>query len=313
MRAAHGTRADVPLLVTVARFHPQKGLDTLLDALPAVVARVPGVRPLIVGEGPLDAQLRSQADRLGLTDCIVWAPPGHPADELGAADVVAIPSLWESGPLVLTEALALGRPVVATSVGIVRELIDDGVSGWIVPVGDPAAAGRRVGRCPARSGRGGGPGRARPAGGRGSRGGQGPRRPHRVRLPGGRSDHAGAVRLLLGVVAGFFAARLLWLLLVPVMAHPAFHRLNHRSRVVPTGAGIVIALATVFGEAIRLASGAGGVGDLDDERRPTRGCHRRRRLRVARSHRRHRGGRRRAACAATSACSSRTASSPPAG
>jgi UDP-GlcNAc:undecaprenyl-phosphate/decaprenyl-phosphate GlcNAc-1-phosphate transferase len=69
------------------------------------------------------------------------------------------------------------------------------------------------------------------------------------------------MRILLAAVAGFVAARLLWLLLAPVLAHPAFHRLNYRHRVVSTAAGIVLALAAVIGEAVRLAAGAGGIGD----------------------------------------------------
>ena len=69
------------------------------------------------------------------------------------------------------------------------------------------------------------------------------------------------MRILLAGVAGFVAARLLWLLLAPVLAHPAFHRLNYRHRVVSTAAGIVLGLAAVIGEAVRLAAGAGGIGD----------------------------------------------------
>ena len=73
----------------------------------------------------------------------------------------------------------------------------------------------------------------------------------------------------LAAVVGFLGARLLWLLLAPVLAHPAFQRLNYRDKVVPTGAGIVIALVPVFAEAVRLVSGAAGVGT----RHPPR-CHR---------------------------------------
>ena len=59
---------------------------------------------------------------------------------LAAADVVAVPSLWESGPLVVAEALLLGRPVVSTPVGFVPELIDDGrAGGLLVPIGDAEA------------------------------------------------------------------------------------------------------------------------------------------------------------------------------
>jgi glycosyltransferase involved in cell wall biosynthesis len=138
-RAALGLTADAPLIVAVARLHPQKGLDVLLAAMPRVLQAVPAAVLAVVGEGPLAASLRSDASRLGLDAHVRFAPPTNPADELAAADVVAIPSRWESGPLVLGEAMLLGRPVVATPVGSVQELIADGATGWLVPVGDPSA------------------------------------------------------------------------------------------------------------------------------------------------------------------------------
>lgn len=143
-RAGAATRSalgvgDAPLAVCVARLHPQKGLDVLLRAVPALVAAVPGARVAVVGEGPLLAELRRDAARLGVADAVVFGAPVHPADEMAAADVVVIPSRWESGPLVLTEAMLLDRPVVATPVGSVGELITDGDTGWLVPIGDSAA------------------------------------------------------------------------------------------------------------------------------------------------------------------------------
>jgi glycosyltransferase involved in cell wall biosynthesis len=128
---------DAPLVVTVARLHPQKGLDVLLEAIPDLRARVPGVMVVIVGQGPEEAALRAKAARDGLTPWVCFAGPSvDAAEELGAADVVAVPSRWESGPLVVAEALELARPVVATPVGFVPDLVTDGISGRIVPVGD---------------------------------------------------------------------------------------------------------------------------------------------------------------------------------
>jgi glycosyltransferase involved in cell wall biosynthesis len=66
-------------------------------------------------------------------------PSDNAPDELAAADLVVIPSVWESGPLVLAEALLLRRPVVATPVGMVPEVVRDGESGRIVPIGDARA------------------------------------------------------------------------------------------------------------------------------------------------------------------------------
>jgi UDP-GlcNAc:undecaprenyl-phosphate/decaprenyl-phosphate GlcNAc-1-phosphate transferase len=68
------------------------------------------------------------------------------------------------------------------------------------------------------------------------------------------------VTVALAALVGFLGARLLWLLLAPVFAHPAFQRLNYRDRVVPTGAGFILALVPVFAEAVRLTAGAAGIG-----------------------------------------------------
>jgi UDP-N-acetylmuramyl pentapeptide phosphotransferase/UDP-N-acetylglucosamine-1-phosphate transferase len=68
------------------------------------------------------------------------------------------------------------------------------------------------------------------------------------------------VSVALAAVVGFLGARLLWLMLAPLLAHAAFQRLNYRDRVVPTGAGVVVALVPLFVEAIRLTAGAAGLG-----------------------------------------------------
>ena len=129
-------RSGRRLVVAVARLHPQKDLQTLIRA----AARLPEVFVEIVGEGPLEDELRAAIVELRLEDRVVLCgPSANTADHLAAADVVAVPSLWESGPLVLAEAVLLGRPVVTTPVGFAGQLVQDGVSGRIVPIGDDAA------------------------------------------------------------------------------------------------------------------------------------------------------------------------------
>jgi glycosyltransferase involved in cell wall biosynthesis len=146
VRAELGVPDDAPLVVAVARLHPQKDLPTLLRAAALLRDRVPGVRVVVVGEGPERAALAALTAELGLGETVSLAGQSpEAADELAAADVVAVSSRWESGPLVVAEALALGRPVVSTPVGFVPELIDDGVSGRIVPVGDPRALADALG------------------------------------------------------------------------------------------------------------------------------------------------------------------------
>jgi glycosyltransferase involved in cell wall biosynthesis len=133
-RLGAGTRS---LVVCVARLHPQKGLDVLIEAASDLAARRPPPLVVIVGEGPLERRLLDEIAARHLEDVVhLVGPSQHAPDELAAADVVVVPSRWESGPLVVAEALQLGRPVVATPVGFVGEVIEDGRSGRIVPIGD---------------------------------------------------------------------------------------------------------------------------------------------------------------------------------
>ena len=140
-----GVAEGQPLVVCVARLHPQKGLSTLIEAASLLRAGGVDVRVAIIGEGPLAGDLTDQIRARGLDGAVLLAGPSDNApDELAAADVVVIPSVWESGPLVLAEALVLCRPVVATPVGLVPEVIREGVSGRIVPIGDARALAAAV-------------------------------------------------------------------------------------------------------------------------------------------------------------------------
>lgn len=103
------------LVVAVARLHPQKGLDLLVAAASELPA---GTTVVIAGEGPERAALEASVQPSGAR--VVFPGPRDDAlDLLAAADVVVIPSRWESGPLVLLEALAVGAAVVTTDVGFV--------------------------------------------------------------------------------------------------------------------------------------------------------------------------------------------------
>lgn len=124
-----------PLVLAVGRLHPQKGYEVLLEALPllgdAVVA--------VAGDGPLAGELRAAAPQvrwLGRRDDV--------ADLYAAADVVVLPSVWEARSLTAQEALRAGRPLVATAVGGLPELLRDGAV--LVPPGDATALGAAVRR-----------------------------------------------------------------------------------------------------------------------------------------------------------------------
>jgi glycosyltransferase involved in cell wall biosynthesis len=140
VRAAYGVGPHDRLLVTAARLHPQKDLPMLLEAVDRLRHDVPGVRLLVVGDGPDGPAARALSASLGLEDVVTFAGRvASAADELAAADIVVISSRWESGPLVLFEAMQLGRPVVTTAVGAAPDVVTDRVTGRIVPVGDAAA------------------------------------------------------------------------------------------------------------------------------------------------------------------------------
>ncbi len=122
-----------PLVLAVGRLHPQKGYDVLLRAL----ADLAGAVVAVAGDGPLEAELRAAAPQvrwLGRRDDV--------ADLLAAADVVVLPSVWEARSLTAQEALRAGRPLVATAVGGLPDLVRDGA--LLVPPGDAAALGAAV-------------------------------------------------------------------------------------------------------------------------------------------------------------------------
>jgi glycosyltransferase involved in cell wall biosynthesis len=133
--------SDVPLVAEVGRLCDVKGQRELIDA----IARVPDARAVLVGAdleqgGAYEEALRRRADELGVADRVVFA--GRRADAarvLAAADLVALPSWTEGLPLVVLEAMALGRAVVATPVGGTPELIVDGETGLLVPPRDAGA------------------------------------------------------------------------------------------------------------------------------------------------------------------------------
>ena len=137
VRAELGLAADARLIVTVSRLHPQKALHVLLGAL----AKLPSsVHLAVVGEGPLEDELKGAAAELGVSQRVVWLGFREDVgDYVAAADVFCLSSRWEAVALAAKEAVLVDTPVVATDVGGMRELLDDGVSGRLVPSDDPSA------------------------------------------------------------------------------------------------------------------------------------------------------------------------------
>jgi len=145
VRAELGLDDGAPLVLGLGRLVAKKGFGVLLDAWPQVLAHAPRATLCIVGYGDLRGPLEEQARRLGIATQVRF--PGQlerrrAAAYMAAADVFALPIVREGVdglPNVLLEAMGAGRPVVASRVAGVPDVIDDGVHGMIVPERDPAA------------------------------------------------------------------------------------------------------------------------------------------------------------------------------
>jgi glycosyltransferase involved in cell wall biosynthesis len=135
-----GVPADLPLIGAIGRLYDQKGYDYLIRAVAQLKSRGRELRCVIAGVGPDEHKLKHLAAELGVGEEIRWI--GHREDVpdvVRALDVAVLPSRWEGSPLALMEYMALGAPIVATAVGGVPELIDDGVHGVLVPPHDPGS------------------------------------------------------------------------------------------------------------------------------------------------------------------------------
>jgi teichuronic acid biosynthesis glycosyltransferase TuaC len=140
-RAALGLPHDAPLIVCVSRLSDEKGVDVLVRAFAQVRAMVPGATLALVGAGPLQADIEREAAalRLGGSLRLVGAVPHEQvAMWLGAGDVSCLPSLREGHPNAAMEALASGRPLVASRVGALPGMIQPG-TGRLVEPGDAVA------------------------------------------------------------------------------------------------------------------------------------------------------------------------------
>jgi glycosyltransferase involved in cell wall biosynthesis len=138
VREELGISPDAPVVGTIANLKPHKGYDYLLQVAERVARAMPEVRFVFVGQGPMREQMLGDVRRLGIEDVVVFA--GFRDDALRLVrtfDVFAMSSLHEGLPLALLESMALGCPPVATSVGGVAEVIEDGVSGFTVPARQP--------------------------------------------------------------------------------------------------------------------------------------------------------------------------------
>jgi glycosyltransferase involved in cell wall biosynthesis len=131
------------VVLTPARLHEQKGHAYLL----AAAAQVPEATFVLAGEGPLRAELERLAGELNIADrCVFLGYRSDVSDLLAAADLLALPSLFEGLPVSVLEAMAAERPVVATAIGGTDEAVTHELTGLLVPPRDPAALAAAIRR-----------------------------------------------------------------------------------------------------------------------------------------------------------------------
>jgi glycosyltransferase involved in cell wall biosynthesis len=140
LREEFGMDPDSPIVGVVGRLELEKGHPTLLEAWPMVLAQVPKAYLVIVGEGSRLDALHQIVREQGIERHVVFTGRREDIPAVTAAlDVAVLPSYREAQGLAILEAMALSRPVVASNVGGIPEMIEDGVTGLLVPPHDPPA------------------------------------------------------------------------------------------------------------------------------------------------------------------------------
>jgi glycosyltransferase involved in cell wall biosynthesis len=140
LRDEYGMEPGSQIVGVVARLEPEKGHQTLIEAWPDVLKKVPGAYLLIVGEGSRRDYLEQLAAAHKVAHRVVFAGRRDDVPAVTAAlDVAVLPSWREAQGLSVLEAMALSRPVVASDVGGIPEMIEDGVTGLLVEHDNPTA------------------------------------------------------------------------------------------------------------------------------------------------------------------------------
>lgn len=125
------------IISLIARLYRSKGQQYLIAAAPAILKVVPNVKFLLAGDGPHEALLKKKAQDLGILDSFIFAGYRQDIPEIIAlSDIVVRPSEMEGLPINIIEAMLMAKPVVATNIAGVPEMIDHGLNGYMIEVGD---------------------------------------------------------------------------------------------------------------------------------------------------------------------------------
>lgn len=144
-RAAWGIPQDVPLIGSVTRLSPQKAPLDFVRAAAIVARQYPAAWFMMVGDGPLRAEVEALAAEVGIAERLVLTGLRRDVPELMAAfDIFVLSSLWEGLPRVLPQAMATGLPVIVTACDGSAEAVTSGVNGFLVPPGEPQTLAQQV-------------------------------------------------------------------------------------------------------------------------------------------------------------------------
>lgn len=146
LRRALAIDPEVPVIGFVGRLRPEKRVDLILTAAATLLGERK-VHVVLVGAGPEEATLRDQVREASIADAVTFLGFRADATTLAAGfDVAVLASDREGAPLTLLEYMALGRPIVTTSVGGIPEIVEDGRDAVLVPPGDAASLAGAIGR-----------------------------------------------------------------------------------------------------------------------------------------------------------------------
>ncbi|MCP4166254.1 MAG: glycosyltransferase family 4 protein [Chloroflexi bacterium] len=147
LRRRYGVQGNQPLISVVGRLEPIKGHHDLLFTAKQLLAERPDLRFWMIGDGHLADWLQLQSGDLGLSHAVQFL--GYQEDVaslIAASDIIVLPSYYESFGMVLIEAMSLAKPVIASAVGGIPEVISDGVHGYLFAPGDRQELGRLITR-----------------------------------------------------------------------------------------------------------------------------------------------------------------------
>ena len=138
VKNGNGIKKNGAMVGMVARLWEQKAPQDYIAAIPKVVDKIPDAKFLVIGDGPLETELKKMSANLGIEENVQFLGWRQDIkDLLKIIDVVVLPSLWEGLPVAILEAMALSKPVVATNIKGNNELVVHGETGYLVEPGNP--------------------------------------------------------------------------------------------------------------------------------------------------------------------------------